>query len=299
LFDKRQPLFERAMKLKRIIIIAGVVNLVTFITYLVLRPHPITHSTASQTNRRFLKIGGAINHFAWDHQDQLPEKLSDVVPRYVSLDQLSLFYPPEMLIPSTNSAPAGWDHNAEIIDTSSDCVYLGAAGMPREIIAYERKEKWNNAAGAYLRVITPGGGVHMVTESELNELLHSDESAKLEWLRKERVTYYEANLHASLNGYRIDFGSYPRGDNASVISVLCGNNPPKKQYHGGYEQKRNPHGEDLDPWGTPYLIESDGDTVRVKSAGGNRKFDRPGSTNYDDMCLSVTKGSVISDDTKF
>jgi hypothetical protein len=150
-----------------------------------------------------------------------------------------------------------------------------------------------------LRIIPPGGGVYDVTELELHQLLHTNESDVLERLHKERVIYYEANLHASLNSYRIDFGSYPRGDNASVTRVLCGENPTKTQYHSSYVQERNSHGEDLDPWGMPYFIKSDGNKVQIKSAGSNRKFDEIGSTNYDDICFSVTNGSVIGDDSKF
>jgi len=232
--------------------------------YLVLWPHNReSHSAEFETIVRFSKIGNAIEHFAWDHQGQLPAKLSDLTPQY--------------------------------IDTISNCVYLGTNGISHEVIAYES----NPLPNAKISIIPPGGGVYQVTESELDQLLHTNESAVLERLHKERVIYYEANLRASLNSYRIDFGTYPRGDNASVIHVLSGDNPTKTQYHSSYAQERNSHGEDLDPWGTPYFIKSDGNNVQIKSAGTNRKFDELGSTNYDDICNSVSNGSVIGDDTKF
>jgi hypothetical protein len=222
-----------------------------------------SHSADFETEVRFSKIGNAIKHFADDHQGQLPAQLSDLTPQY--------------------------------IDAISNCIYLGTNGISREVIVYES----NSSPNIKLRIIPPGGGVYHVTKLELDQLLHTHESDVLERLHKERVTYYEANLHASLNSYRIDFGSYPRGDNASVTRILCGENPTKTQYHSSYVQEKNSHGEDLDPWGTPYFIKSDGNKVQIKSAGSNRKFDELGSINYDDICFSIANGSVIGDDSKF
>ncbi|HVU28505.1 MAG TPA: type II secretion system protein GspG [Verrucomicrobiae bacterium] len=184
------------------------------------------------------------------------------------------------------------------MDIFSDCIYLGTSGIPHEVTAYER-EKDGNTNREKLTIIFPHGGGTHVTKQELDDLLSTNDCALLEYFRKEQVTYYEANLHASLNFYRIDFGSYPRGDNASVTKVLCGDNPKKEQYHSSYKQERNSNGEDLDPWGTPHLIKSDGNKVQIKSAGRNRAFDQIGSTNYDDICFSIANGSVIGDDTKF
>jgi hypothetical protein len=285
------------MKAQRIII--AILVCLVFLCLVFWPHHKPKHGGGFERSLRFSKIGNAIEKFTWDHRGQLPAKLSDLVPRYISRDQQSVFYPPEMLIPSTKSLPPDWDHKPELTDTLSDCVYLGATGVPCEVIAYERDGKWNHAPTAKRQIIPPSGGVYPVTKLELEELLHTNRSAVLERMRKERVVYYEANLHASLNSYRIDVGTYPRGDNASVTRVLRGENPARKQYHCSYEQERNSHGEDLDPWGTPYLIESDGNRVRMKSAGSNRKFDQVGSLDYDDICFSIAGGSVIGDDNKF
>ncbi|HUZ06613.1 MAG TPA: hypothetical protein VMV89_03920, partial [Candidatus Paceibacterota bacterium] len=75
--------------------------------------------------------------------------------------------------------------------------------ISREVIVYES----NSSSNIQLRIIPPGGGVNHVTKLELDQLLHTNESAVLERLHKERVIYYEANLEASLNSYRIDFGT--------------------------------------------------------------------------------------------
>jgi len=248
------------MKAKHLIILI----LICLGFYLLFWPHSKKiHSADFETTVRFSKIGNAIEHFASDHQGQLPAQLSDLTPQY--------------------------------IDAISNCIYLGTNGISREVIVYES----NSSSNIKLRIIPPGDGIYHVTELELNQLLHTNESDVLERLHKERVTYYEANLHASLNNYRDEFGNYPSGDNVAVIRVLSGDNPVKKQFHSSYKQERNSLGEDLDPWGTPYFIKSDGNKVQIKSAGSNRKFDELGSTNYDDICFSVINGSVIGDDTKF
>jgi len=215
---------------------------------------------------RFAKIGAALQHYAWDHNDQLPATLTDLVPRYISNDELS------------------------------DCVYIGAAGIPSEVIAYQRETK---QAANERQILSPGFGVHTVTASELEQLLLGTESPALDRLRRDSVTYYEANLHASLNCYRTKLGSYPAGDNPSVTGALRGRNPAEERFHSSYKEERNSHGEELDPWGSPYWIESDGNRVRVKSAGINRQFDPLSSSQYDDICFTIAGGSVSGDDTKF
>ncbi len=256
-------------------------------------------SSQFQTLVRFSKIGNAIEHYTWDHQGNLPSKLSDLVPQYIGVSQLSVFYPTGIPVPVATNSPTDLHENIRLIDTSSDCIYLGAAGIAREVIAFERVDKKNHGSNAWYHIIPPGGGVDAITAMELDDLLKTNESPVLDRLRREDVMYYEGNLHASLNGYRLDFGSYPLGDNASIIRVLKGDNPAKRAYHSRYVPESNVQGEDLDPWGTPYLMASDGHKVRIKSAGRNRQFDQLGSTNYDDLCFSFTNGSPIGDGRPF
>jgi hypothetical protein len=244
--------------------------------------------TLASTMRRFSRIHDAIGQFARDHTNDLPGALSDLVPKYVGETNLWFFYPPDGRSTSAKQP----SYNPEQLGALSDCVYLGTSGIPHQILAYERDGAWNHEFGPRRLIIRLGGGVSTVTATELDDLLHKGESAVLERLRKERVTSYEANLQASLNVYRSDHGKYLVGDNASVIRLLFG-----KEH--SYEEVRNQHGEDLDPWGTPYFIESDGTKVRIKSAGGNRKPDQPGATDYDDICFTVIDGSTIGDGTPF
>ncbi|HWD20538.1 MAG TPA: type II secretion system protein GspG [Verrucomicrobiae bacterium] len=237
-----------------------------------------------ETVTRYNVIGNAIVHYSWDHGDQLPQKLSDLVPGYISKENLSLLYARD----KQSQLPSNWRENPQLIDTNSDCIYLGAAGLQREILVYENPDPLNPEPTRRFHVIPPGGGVVSMTASELKALLGNRASATLDRMRGSRVMYYEANLHAALNSYRLDFGYYPKGETIAVTGVLRGQNPTKKQYHSSYPQERNDRGEDLDPWGKPYWIESDGDTVRIKCA----------TTNHV-MCLTVTKGATVADDKPF
>jgi hypothetical protein len=251
------------------------------------------------TATRFYFIGNAILRYSQDHENNPPKKLSDLIPGYIGSNQLSFFYPTALLDRHSPSFLKEWNSRPNLVDTDSDCVYIGAKGISNEVIAYEREGASNRTSSNELYIIPPMGGADRVTKLQLDQLLHSDASEMLERMRKERVTYYEANLHASLNGYRIDLGTYPRGDNSAMTRILRGDNSKKESYHSSYEQERNLRGEELDPWGTPYFIESDGNRVKIKSAGPNRKFDEVSSSGYDDICFTVAGGNTSGNDTKF
>ena len=248
---------------------------------------PIKRTQRERTMRRFGEISDAVRFFAWHHNNELPSKLSDVVPSEISLDRLEMFYHPAIRA----SLPSDWKTNPALIDTHSDFVYLGASGLPREILAHERDGAWPHDFGQKLIILTLGGGGTTATRSELNELLHAEQSAILERLRNLRASYHLHNLHGSLLNYHERFGSFPTGGNASIIQALFGNK-------GSYEEKRNSLGEQLDPWGNPYFMEGGKDEVRIKSAGTNQKLDQVGSTDFDDICFTITP-RVFVDDTKF
>lgn len=132
-----------------------------------------------ETGKRFAKITDALLRYASDHDGRLPVKLSDLVPQYLSLEQLSLFYPSR----ATNGLPTGWNREPALIDRLSDFVYLGTSGIPHGMIAYGRNKEPSFAPFEMHIVIADGGGSH-VTPSELDDLLHTNESAVLARLRR-------------------------------------------------------------------------------------------------------------------
>jgi hypothetical protein len=218
------------------------------------------------TTLRFIRFGeirSAIHRFSWEHGHRLPEKVSELTPEYIAADQLS------------------------------NSVYLGATGIAREIIAYEG-EGQSNRASNQRSVINVDFSVVLVTLSELDQMLHEINSPRLEGIRRNRVIQYMAHLSGSCDTYRLRFGGYPTGDNASVTRVLRDDD-----LFLNFEQEINARGEELDPWGTPYWIGSDGEVVRVKSAGPNRRFERTDSPDYDDICFTFARGSGRGEDTKF
>ncbi len=230
--------------------------------------HEPRHSAEYETFMRFSRVSNALCHFFWDHDHQLPATLSELTPRYIRQDQLV------------------------------NCVYLGVGGLPRAIIAYEGDVESNRASAKRL-IVTIGFGVTTVEKTDLDQLLHDGVGFLLERLRESDVAYYEGDLQGALNAYREKFKKYPVGNNATVTGVLRGASPSKEQFHSTYTQEINSGGEEIDPWGTPYWIESDGENVRIKSAGPNRKFDQPDSPLDDDICRAFAGGSIYWDTTKF
>lgn len=68
-----------------------------------------------------------------------------------------------------------------------------------------------------------------------------------------------------------------------AIPALLGENPRKIVFFAGPEKNFTPHGEYLDPWGTPYRFDlSDPKAPRVWSCGPNRK-DEGGAEGSDDI----------------
>lgn len=276
------------MKIKVFVVLV----VVSVVGFWLLRPYNhIVHDANFKTRLRYSKISDAIQHFVWDH-DTVPSRLSELIPQYVSGEQISIFYPPQQL-------PVGWSNNPGLVDSNSDCVYVGPSGISHEVVAYQLTKESNRPNEGKILLIPAMGGVVSVSPLQLENLLHSTNSDILERFREERVQYYQCNLHATLNGYRLKFGAYPPGNNADVSRALRGDNPAKEQFPFTFTIQRNTSGEDLDPWGTPYFIQSDGVKVQMKSAGRNRKFDALTSSNYDDLCFTITNGAVIGSDTRF
>ncbi len=267
--------------------------------YLVLWPL-LNHrnKTTPEDFLHFVRIAGAIEQYCINHQSRLPPKLSDLVPGFIDLDEVSVFCRPEILKSSSKSLQSDWMQKLELVDRLSDCVYLGTSGIPFEIIAYQRCEIKEQFRAKRL-VITAAGTVLRVNSSDLEQLINGADNGLLEQLRQQHVVWYEANLHASLNMYRGEFGSYPIGDNALVIRHLRGDNTAKKPFHFRDERETNDRGEDIDAWGFPYYIEFDGKQVRIKSAGPNRTFDEVSSPGYDDICFSFANGAPAGKVEKF
>ncbi len=88
-------------------------------------------------------IGMAIRDYANDH-GTLPQKLSDLVPRYITADQIGIFYVRNEYV-KNSLLPSDWAFNPNRIDEFSSYVYLGSNGV-HDILAFERADLWKTNA---------------------------------------------------------------------------------------------------------------------------------------------------------
>jgi len=83
----------------------------------------------------------------------------------------------------------------------------------------------------------------------------------------------ERQLLLSIEGYKREFGSYPTGENTSIVRVLTGDNPRKLKLIYLSTNSTNGCGEFVDPWKTAYKIVFEGtNRVAISSAGIDRIF---------------------------
>ena len=114
-------------------------------------------------------------------------------------------------------------------------------------------------------------------------------SAWNSWRVKARTQRFNddiENLFASLQKYKEYVGSYPVGSNSDVVKALKGANPKSVIILVGRKEELNEKGEFIDPWGTPLRIYFADNTVLVRSAGPNRRFDDSTVQDADDYLRS-------------
>jgi len=81
------------------------------------------------------------------------------------------------------------------------------------------------------------------------------------------------NLSAAMKGYQRTYGKFPVGDNATILKALRGENPKRSHFFDVRSGSLDEHGAFIDPWRTPYLIETNlTNGISIRSAGPNRGF---------------------------
>jgi len=101
----------------------------------------------------------------------------------------------------------------------------------------------------------------------------------------------ERQLYLSIENYKQAFGSYPTGENASIVRALAvaGDNPQKLRLFYLSINSTNESGEFIDPWKTPYKIVFDGtNRVKIYSAGIDRIFG-----NADDIIFNSVSNDFV------
>jgi len=94
------------------------------------------------------------------------------------------------------------------------------------------------------------------------------------------------NLFIALQKYKEVVGGYPAGNNSDISRALKGANSKNLIILSGNKENLNDKGEYIDPWGTPLRIYFTKDSVLVRSAGPNRRFDDSSVLNSDDYYRS-------------
>jgi Type II secretion system (T2SS), protein G len=90
------------------------------------------------------------------------------------------------------------------------------------------------------------------------------------------------DIFYAVQKYKEHVGSYPAGSNAEVVKALSGENSKHVFIEIGRHKTLNDKGELVDPWGTPFKIYFSGDSVLIRSAGPNKKFEDSSVQNSDD-----------------
>ena len=101
-----------------------------------------------------------------------------------------------------------------------------------------------------------------------------------------RLTQDVECLFDGLQKYKEHVGSYPVGSNSDVAKALQGQNPKKVIIGLGRKLEQNGKGEFVDPWGNALRFYFSDNSVLVRSAGPNRRFEESTSMEFDDYIRS-------------
>ena len=128
-------------------------------------------------------------------------------------------------------------------------------------------------AGVVAFLIVAGWIVHAFTTFRVNA-------------RTSRLTQDVESLFDGLQKYKETVGAYPTGGNSDVARALQGQNAKKVIILVGRKLEQNGKGEFVDPWGTPFRFYFSENSVLLRSAGPNRRFEETSSVDFDDYIRS-------------
>lgn len=94
------------------------------------------------------------------------------------------------------------------------------------------------------------------------------------------------SLFEGLQVYKENVGTYPTGGNADIVKALTGFNPKKVIIRVGRKLDQNNKGEFVDPWGTALRFYFSDNSVLIRSAGPNQRFEESTALEFDDFIRS-------------
>jgi len=102
----------------------------------------------------------------------------------------------------------------------------------------------------------------------------------------ERITKFNTdcdNLIMGIQQYREFVGTYPTGNNASIVKALLGQTGKKVLILAVRRTDLNDKGEIVDPWGTALQFYFSHNEVLIRSAGPNKAWEDAAIPNGDDL----------------
>lgn len=106
---------------------------------------------------------------------------------------------------------------------------------------------------------------------------------------KARNAKLSADLESLFDGlqtYKENVGSYPTGANADIAKALNGGNSKKVIIRVKGKVEQNNKGEYIDPWGTPLRFYFSDNSILIRSAGPNGRFEESTALGFDDFIIS-------------
>jgi len=134
-------------------------------------------------------------------------------------------------------------------------------------------KKFMIVAGVIALLLAAGWLVRAVTAVQVNA-------------RSAKLSQDVESLFDGLQKYKEFVGSYPVGSNAEIAKALLGQNSKKVFILVGRKLEQNGKGEFVDPYGTPLRFYFSDNSVLIRSAGQNRRFEESTSMDFDDYIRS-------------
>jgi hypothetical protein len=79
-------------------------------------------------------------------------------------------------------------------------------------------------------------------------------------------------LKSAMEIYKLEYAQYPTGNIEEIVSTLSGGNPKKIIFLDWNSRPTGERENVVDPWGTPYRINTVSNEVFVTCAGPDKKF---------------------------
>lgn len=130
----------------------------------------VKSSPRLESFQQLMTIGLAIRDFTNDNA-VFPKDFTCLVPQYIPLEQLGVFFAPTGSVPS-RAAVLDWSTNVALLTEYSSYIYVGT-NMAHDLLAYERPGLWQAGSGftGRLAVLYKDFHVQMLPTQYLHQIV--------------------------------------------------------------------------------------------------------------------------------